>query len=97
MNFTCEVIGSIFLQWNSPRISGNPITYSTGLTAPISTSRPPFSANLMSITGIGSNTDFISTLQVTASRAFQEADTTVECRNQQGESREATFTAAGTW
>ena len=97
VNFTCEVFDSLFLQWNSPRFSGNPITYSTGLAAPISTSRPPFSATLTSITGIGSNTDFISTLQVTASRAFQQADTTVECRNQQGESREASFTAAGTF
>ena len=91
--FTCEVVGSNSLEWNSPLIS--PITYVTRSTAPTSTSRPPFFATLSSIAGDGLNTNFTSTLQVNASRTFQQADTTVECNNQQQESKEANFTVAG--
>ena len=97
ISFTCKVVESIFLQWTSPRFSGNPITYSAGVTAPTTTSRPPFVATLTSIAGVGLNTNFTSTLKVNASRAFQQADSTVQCRNQQGESSEAIFPVGGMW
>lgn len=91
--FTCKVTRSNSLQWNSPTISS--ITYVTSSTTPIFTSRLPFFATLTSIAGIGPNTNFTSTLQVNASKTFQKADATVECRNQQQDSREASFTVAG--
>ena len=93
MIFTCEVVRSNALEWNSPLIS--PITYVTRSTAPISTSRPPFFATLSSIAGDGLNTNFTSTLQVNASRTFQQGSTTVECNNQRPDSKEANFTVAG--
>ena len=92
VTFTCEVNGSFALEWNSPSISENPITYTAGFTVPGNTSRPPFFATLISITGVGSNTDFISTLQVNASN-----DTTVQCSDQKQEFREENITVSGRW
>ena len=89
--FTCEVNGSSALEWNSPSFSEAPISYTAVSSAPTTISRPPaFSATLTSITGVGSNKDFISTLQVNASN-----DTTVQCNDQQQESREANLTVSG--
>ena len=62
---------------------------------PIGTPRGSFFANLTSVTGGGLNTNFVSTLEVNASRTFPLNDTTLECRNQQLESREASLTTAG--
>lgn len=91
--FTCKVARSNSLQWNSPTISS--ITYVTSSTTPIFSSRLPFFATLTRIAGTGPNTNFTSTLQVNASKAFRQADATVECRNQQQDSKEASFTVAG--
>ena len=87
--FTCEVNGSLTLQWNSPNISENPITYTAGFTVPTTTSRPPFFATLTSIVGNGANKNFTSTLQVNASY-----DTTVQCSDQQQESRKVNLTVS---
>ena len=96
VTFTCHVLRSIFLQWNSPLIRQIPVVFVTGFTALMSTSRPPFTATLASIAGIGLNTNFTSTLQVNASRMFAKNDTTVECRNLQGIGEESKFTVSGT-
>ena len=93
VTFTCQVIGSSSLEWSSPSFS--PITYLAGSMPPIGTPRAPFFANLISVTGGGLNTNFVSTLEVNGSRTSPQNDTTVECRNQQLESREASLTTAG--
>ena len=95
VTFTCEVVGSSILQWNSPSISGNPITYRAGLMPPATTPRQAFLATLRSIAGGGANTNFTSTLQVNASMEIPRNVTTVECRNHRVEdAMEASFTVA---
>ena len=90
--FTCEVIGSLTLQWDSPLIPQ--ISFPAGST--VSTSRPPsFIATLTSIAGSGINSNITSTLQVNASRTFARNDTTVECRNLPGVTEQLRFTVAG--
>lgn len=89
--FTCQVFGSLTLQWDSPLI--RQITFPAGST--VSTSRPPFIATLTSIAGSGINSNITSTLQVNASRTFARSDTTVECRNLPGVTEESRFTVAG--
>ena len=91
VTFTCQVIRSITIQWDSPLI--RQIVFSAGST--VSTSRPPFIATLTSIAGSGLNTNITSTLQVNASRTFRRSDTTVECRNQLSVTEESRFTVAG--
>ena len=91
VTFTCQVIRSITIQWDSPLI--RQIVFSAGST--VSTSRPPFIASLTSIAGIGVNSNITSTLQVNASRTFRRSDTTVECRNQLSVTEESRFTVAG--
>ena len=91
--FTCQVNRSFSLQWYSPLI--RLIVYTTRSDDPVVVSRPPFIATRTSIAGSGLNTNFTSTLQVTASRAFARNDTTVECRNQPGVSMSSRFTVAG--
>ena len=92
VTFTCQVIRSAFLQWNSPLILR--ISF-TGPLDPMSVSRPPFVATLTNIAGSGGNTNFTSTLQVTASSALARNNTTVECRNLQGVNRSSRFTVTG--
>ena len=93
VTFTCQVIGSLSLQWYSPLI--RLIVYTTRLDDPVVVSRSPFIATRTSIARSGLNTNFTSTLQVTASRTFARNDTTVECRNQPGVSMSSRFTVAG--
>ena len=91
--FTCQVNRSFSLQWYSPLI--RLIVYTTRPDDPVVVSRSPFIATRTSIAGSGLNTNFTSTLQVTASRTFARNDTTVECRNQPGVSMSSRFTVAG--
>ena len=93
--FTCQVNGSLVLQWYGPLISQDPIIFSIDPAAPVVVSRSSFTATLISITRSGSNSDFTSTLQVNASRRFARSDTTVECRNQLGVNKSSRFTVAG--
>lgn len=90
ITFTCEVFGSISLQWRNELI--NPITFLSSDNAPVTLSRPPFFATLTSRVGSGIDANFTSTLQVNASRNSSQS---VECRNQQQVSRELNFTTAG--
>ena len=89
MTFTCQVIGSFSLQWDSPLIS--PISFTSD---PVNTVSPmsPFTATLTSTAGIGVNRNLTSTLQVTALSSF---DTTVVCRNQGRVNQTSRFTVAG--
>ena len=93
VTFMCQVNRSLSLQWHSPLI--REIICSTRLDDPVVVSRSPFIATRTSIARDGLNTNFTSTLQVTASRAFARINTTVECRNQQGVSMSSRFTVAG--
>ena len=92
VTFTCQVIRSFSLQWNSPLIS--PITFTSN---PVNTmmSKSPFIATLTSTAGSGFNRNFRSTLQVNSSKAFARSDTAVECRNQLRVSESSRFTVAG--
>ena len=91
VTFTCQVIRSITIQWDSPLI--RQIVLSAGST--VSTSRPPFIASLTSIVGSGLNANITSTLQVNASRTFRRNETTVQCSNQQSVTEKSRFTVAG--
>lgn len=91
VTFTCHVVGSITLQWDSPLIF--PIIFSASSTVPQISN--PFIATLTSIAGIGVNSNFTSTLQVNASRAFARNQTTVECRSQQNVNESSSFKVAG--
>ena len=93
VTFTCHVIRSATLQWHSPLIRR--IFYSTLINDPVVVSRSPFIATRTSIARSGINSNFTSTLQVTASTVYAGGDTTVECRNQQSVSMTSTFTNAG--
>ena len=92
VTFTCQIIRSFSLQWNSPLIS--PITFTSD---PVNTmtSMSRFTATLTSTTGIGVNRNFTSTLQVTALSSFRRSDTTVVCRNQLRVNQTSRFTVAG--
>ena len=94
VTFMCRVFGSLALQWDSPLI--RPVVFVTGFPAPVSFTRPPFTATLTSIAGIGLNTNFTSTLQVNASRMFARNDSTVLCRNLQDIGEKSKFTVSGT-
>lgn len=93
VTFTCEVCGSASLQWRNPRI--NPIIFLSSFTAPVVRTIQPFVATLTSRVGSGFDANFISVLQVNASRNISESDATVACSNQRQVSYEANFTAAG--
>ena len=95
VTFTCQVNGSLVLQWHGPLISQDPIVFSIDPAAPVVVSRSSFIATLTSITRSGSNSNFTSTLQVNTSRRFARSDTTVECRNQLGVNGSLRFTVAG--
>ena len=94
VTFTCQVIRSLSLQWQSPLIP-RLIVYTTRPEDAVVVSMPPFTANLTSIARSGISSNFTSTLQVTASRMFARSDTTVECRNQPGVNMSSRFTVAG--
>ena len=91
--FTCQVFGSPYLQRNSPLVS--PIIFTAIDTPPIFISRPPFLVSLTRNTGVGLNTSLTSILQVNTSRTFQQADTIIQCRNQQQDYVEANFLVSG--
>ena len=95
VTFTCRVIGSLSLQWDSQLIRQDPIIFSIDPVAPVVVSRSSFIATLTSVTRSGSSSNFTSTLQVNASRTFARSDTTVECRNQLGVNESSRFTATG--
>ena len=90
--FTCQVFGSLYLQWNTPLVS---ITYTACDTPLAFISRPPFLVNLTRNIGVGLNRNFTSILQVNTSRTFQRADTTIQCKNQQQDYVEANFLVSG--
>ena len=92
VTFTCQIIRSFSLQWDSPLIS--PISFTSD---PVNTmtSMPPFTATLTSTAGSGFNRNFTSTLQVTALSSFRRSDTTVVCRNQLRVNQTSRFTVAG--
>jgi len=94
VTFTCQVVQSVSLQWESLLISPS-VVFVLGSIAPLSVSRPPFVAILTSIAGSGINTNFTSTVQVTASRTFARTNTTVVCLNQLRVSEESSFAVAG--
>ena len=93
VTFTCQVIRSLTLQWDSQHIRPVSIVFSAGATA--STTRSPFIATRTNIVGSGLNTNITSTLQVNASRTFGRNETTVQCRNQQNVTEESRYTVAG--
>ena len=95
VTFTCQVVGSLSVQWDSPLIRQDPIIFSIDPAAPVVVSRSAFIATLTSITRSGTNSNFTSTLQVNSSRTFTRSDTTVECRNQLGVNESSRFTVAG--
>ena len=92
VTFTCQVIGSFSLQWDSPLII--PISFTSN---PVNTtsSRSPFTATLTSTAGSGFNRNFTSTLQVTALKSYARINTTVVCRNQVCVNQTSRFTVAG--
>ena len=92
VTFTCQIIRSFSLQWDSPLIS--PISFTSD---PVNTmsSMSPFTATLTSTAGSGFNRNFTSTLQVTALSSFGRSDTTVVCRNQLRVNQTSRFTVAG--
>ena len=93
VTFTCQVIGSLSLQWRSPLI--RQIGFTTDPADPMSVSRPPFIATLTNVARSGIDTNFTSTLQVNALKSYVRNDTTVECRNLQGVTEVSRFTVAG--
>ena len=92
VTFTCQVIGSFSLQWDSPLII--PISFTSNPVNTVS-SRFPFIATLTSTAGSGFNRNLTSTLQVTALNSFRRSDTTVVCRNQVRVNQTSRFTVAG--
>ena len=92
VTFTCQIIRSFSLQWDSPLIS--PITFTSDAVNTM-TSVPPFTATLTSTAGSGFNRNFVSTLQVTALSSFVRSDTSVVCRNQLRVNQTSRFTVAG--
>ena len=67
--FSCQVFGSISLEWRSPLIS--PITYTAFRTPPDTINQGPFEANLISVSMGNSSADsnITSTLRMTESRS----------------------------
>ena len=92
VTFTCQIIRSFSLQWDSPLIT--PITFTSN---PVNTMSPrsPFTATLTSTAGSGFNRNLTSTLQVMALSSFGRSDTTVVCRNQLRVNQTSRFTVAG--
>ena len=92
VTFTCQVVRSLSLQWDSPLIS--PISFTSD---PVNTtsSMSPFTATVTSTAGSGSNRNLTSTLQVTALSSLGRSDTTVVCRNQGRVNQTSRFTVAG--
>ena len=93
VTFTCQVIGSLSLQWRSSLI--RQIGFTTDPADPMTVSRLPFIATVTNIARSGINTNFTSTLQVNALKSYARNDTTVECRNLQGVTESSRFTVAG--
>ena len=92
VTFTCQIIRSFSLQWDSPLIT--PISFTSD---PVNTmsSMSPFTTTLTSTAGSGFNRNLTSTLQVTALSSFGRSDTTVVCRNQLRVNQTSRFTVAG--
>ena len=92
VTFTCQVIRSFSLQWDSPLII--PISFTSDPVNTVS-SISPFTATLTRTAGIGVNRNFTSTLQVTALSSLGRSDTSVVCRNQLRVNQTSRFTVAG--
>ena len=92
VTFTCQIIRSFSLQWDSPLIT--PISFTSDPVNTVSP-MPPFTATLTSTAGSGFNRNLTSTLQVTALSSFGRSDTTVVCRNQLRVNQTSRFTVAG--
>ena len=93
--FTCRVFGSVTLEWRSPLVT-QPTVY-------LPNDRPPriftpglFTAALINVStnGTNVNTNFTSTLQVTASRMIRREATTVMCLSTSANETD-NFTVAG--
>ena len=96
VTFTCRVLQSRSLEWRSPLITQT--TLFLGDAAPQSQAmlpRGPFTASLTERSGTFVNSNFTSTLQVTASRMFMRNETTVMCLSSTMESETDNFTVAG--
>jgi len=94
VTFTCQVVGSVSLQWETLLLSPG-VIFTIGNTPTEPVSRPPFIATLTSVAGSGANTNYTSTLQVNASRTYTGTNTTLICLNQLRVSEESNFTVAG--
>ena len=92
VTFTCRVFGSFSLEWRSPLITQT-IAFTAIDTPPISTNRGPFTISLIDVSPSSTpvNTNFTSTLQVTAST--RDA-TTVMCLST-SDNKTDNFTVAG--
>ena len=95
VTFTCRVFGSISLEWRSPLIT-EPTTYAATSISPDTLDRSPFTASLIERSGTPLNSNFTSTLQVTASRMIMRDETTVMCLSTTANKTD-NFTMAGRW
>ena len=94
VTFTCRVFESSSLEWRSPLITQTFAYISTD--TPLQTFiRGSFTATLISVSGSALNSNFTSTLQVTASRMFMRNETTVTCLNSASDNKTDNFTMAG--
>ena len=80
MIFTCQVFGSVTLEWRSPLFT-QPTVYLPNDRPPRIFTPGPFTASLINVStnGTNVNTNFTSTLQVTASRMIMRDAITVMC------------------
>ena len=92
--FTCRVFRSIVLEWRNELID-QPVTYGTTDAHPVTLNRGPFTASLINVSGTPLNSNFTSTLQVTASRMFMRNETTVMCLSSTMKNKTDNFTVAG--
>ena len=95
VTFTCRVFGSNFVEWRNPNFTQSTL-YEAPDEPPNRLSRDPFTALLINVSSGGTplNANFISTLQVNASRMFIINQTTVMCISNSA-NRTDTFTSAG--
>ena len=95
MTFTCRVFGGTLLEWRSSLITA-PTLYAPGDTPPDIMNSGPFTATLISVSYNATplNSNFTSTLQVTASRMIMRDATTVMCLSTTANKTD-NFTVAG--
>ena len=93
VTFTCRVFGSRSLEWRNPLITQT--LFLGNVDPPAMLNRSQFTAFLTERSGTLGNSNFTSTLQVTASRMFRRNETTVMCLSSTPESEMDNFTVAG--